>query len=153
LEMDRIFKEEQCDYVLGVFPDPFYLFAAYIVASRNDAGFSSYFHNTYLEQRKGIFKRLAKWIQPKIMSGSNQVFVMSDGMKRYYEEHYPAYRFRTLVHTFDAFPNLEPYDIEQPRDHWRLVLVGNFNHSNLEATIRLVDALKGDSRLSISIYT
>jgi hypothetical protein len=155
-KMQRIFKKEKCDYVLGTFPDNFYLFAAYLIAKWNKAGFSSYFHNTYLEnRRRGLTYSTAKYIQPRVFACSDWIFVMSEGMQRRYEHIYPEYKdkFRPLLHTFESYPARPEKDLSVKKDRYDLVLIGNFNASNVEATGRLVRALGKDPRYRIKMFT
>ncbi|MCB0641118.1 MAG: glycosyltransferase, partial [Phaeodactylibacter sp.] len=155
--MNRILKKENCDYVLGTFPDNYYLYAAYLVAKRNKVGFSSYFHNTYLENRPAgtIHHRFAKRVQDQVFDYSDYIFVMSEGMQGYYEERYPGIRkFVPLIHTFEEYPErTKPVDFDTQKEKYDLVLMGNFNESNVEATSRLVDALKGNPRVNIKMFT
>ncbi len=157
LRMQLILKREQCDYVLGTFPDNYYLLAAYLIAKWNGLRFSSYFHNTYLENRpRGIHHRFAAWMQPKVFDYSDYIFVMSEGMQRYYRQRYPDSlhpKFVPLIHTFEEYPPERPDDFDQPKERYDLILMGNFNQSNIEATRRLVEALKGNPRFRIKMIT
>lgn len=157
LRMNRILKKEQCDYVLGTFPDNYYLYAAYLIAKWNRIGLSTYFHNTYLENRPEgtIHGWFARKIQPRIFDYSDYVFVMSEGMQGYYEERYPGIdKFVPLIHTFEDFPEREyPVDFDTPKERYDFLLMGNFNESNVEATSRLVDALKTNPRINIKMFT
>ena len=155
--MNRILKKEKCDYVIGTFPDNYFLYAAYKVAKRNNIGFSSYFHNTYLENRPEGTQalRFAKKIQPQIFDYSDYIFVMSEGMQGYYEERYPELKekFVPLIHTFEEWPSEKARDITVEKDKYDLVLMGNFNNSNQEATGRLVKALKGNSLFNVKMFS
>ena len=153
LELNRIFKREKCDYILGVFPDEFFCFAAYLVARMNKARFSSYFHNTYIENRKGLGLAMGRHIQKKIFDHSEFIFVMSEGMQSYYGDTYGYDTFRVLVHTFKEYAPIREYTIRENRTDWRMVLIGNFNRSNIEATTRFVEAIQDDGRFSLSVYT
>lgn len=157
LRMHQVIKREKCEYVLGTFPDNYYLYASYLVAKWNKLGFSSYFHNTYLENRpeNTIHGRFARRIQPKIFDYSDYIFVMSEGMQSYYEDRYPEIRkFTPLIHTFEEWPEREkPVDFDTPKERYDLLLIGNFNESNVEATGRLVEALKEDPRVNIKMFT
>ena len=154
--LNKIYKKEQCSYIIGTFPDNFYLFGAYLVAKWNNAGFSSYFHNTYLENRSGGFrKRWAAWIQPMIFRYSDNIFVMSEGMKAYYDKKHPDFKDKVvpLPHTFAKYPEYPARDWSQVKEQYDLVLIGNFTDSNLEATRRLIQALKGIPKYRIKMFT
>lgn len=156
-KMNRIVRRERCDYVIGTFPDNYYLYGAYLVAKRNGLGFSSYFHNTYLENRPThtYAFRFASRIQPKIFDYSDYIFVMSEGMQGYYEERYPELqgKFVPLIHTFEEWPEAPERDFAEKKERYDLLLMGNFNNSNVEATARFVEALKGEGRYNIKMFT
>ncbi len=150
----RVARREQCDYILGIYPDDYYCFAAVTAAKRLGLRFSSYFHNTYLDNAAADHRRAVK-IQPEIFARSEVVFVMNDGMKTYYESKYGLRNAVSLVHTFQDFPPLSPLP-DPPlaeRDTIRLVLFGNFNQSNIEATQRFIAAVSADPRCSVFVYT
>ncbi len=157
LRMQLIQRKEKCSYVLGTYPDNYYLLAAYLIAKWNGLPFSSYFHNTYLENRpRGIHRRFAAWMQPKIFAYSDYIFVMSEGMQQYYIERYPAVlheKFVPLIHTFSAYPPDRKDDFDEKKECYELVLMGNFNESNVEATRRVINALKGRARFRIKMIT
>ncbi|MCB0704424.1 MAG: hypothetical protein KDC34_03905 [Saprospiraceae bacterium] len=151
-----ILKREKCDYVLGTYPDNYYLYASYLIAKWNGIPFSSYFHNTYLENRKGgIHRWFAKKVQTAIFEYSDYIFVMSEGMQGFYEKAYPEIdKFVPLIHTFEFWPKAEnPVDVTAVKDKYDFLLIGNFNNSNIEATARLVDALKQEPRINIKMFT
>ena len=191
--MHRIVVKERCKVVLAVFPDELYLFAAWLIAKRKNLAFYPYFHNTYIDNRVGIWKRFAKWLEPRVFSLAKEVFVMSEGMRNYYNKLYKGIIFTPLVHTFNKY--LSQYD-QQDIEPWKspllqtsnfktkptqnekiptsnikhlpakglrqagqtsnikkLVLVGTFNQSNIDATARLLDAMYGNQRYQINIYT
>ena len=151
----RILKKEKCTYILATFPDIYFCYASYLIAKWTKTPFSTYFHNTYLENRpnghRGFFAK--KW-QPKIFNLSEKIFVMSKGMEQFYAKKYGSeYNFVPLEHTFTEWPiyksNIPSFDEEKIK----LVMIGNINSSNAEATIRLLNTLKNDNRYEIYMYT
>lgn len=154
LKLQYVVWKERCTYVLATFPDNYYLYGAYLIAKWNKLGFSSYFHNTYLENRtSGVYRRFAEWLQPKVFERSDYIFVMSEGMQHYYEKLYPGNnKFCPLIHTFEDYPPEKKLDL-RPKDRYDLILIGNFNPSNIEATGRLVEALKNHPRFNIKMFT
>lgn len=153
-EIKNIIKKENIEYVIGVYPNPFYCHAASIAAKEMNVPFSSYFHNTYVENI-AIVDPKATAIQEEIFDQSEYVFVMSDGMKKFYEKKYPRPRFKSLVHTFNAFPPKDQLTgiPGTKKSVYKLVAIGNFNESNLDATIRLVNAIKDNPKYQLSVYT
>ena len=82
---------------------------------------------------------------------------MSKGMQLFYSEKYAKYRdkFIPLVHTFNEFPGQAQFTgiPGYGKAHYKLVAIGNFNESNIEATKRIVNVLGKDDRFSLSFYT
>ena len=153
----RIYKKEECNYIIGVYPTIHFLVASYLVSRISRAGFSSYFHNTYLENRQtGVSGWFARKVQPYIFDHSDYIFVMSQGMVDYYHKIYPNNNFLPLVHTFNEYPNQNDTTdntFEPGKEVYDLVLIGNFNHSNIDATSRLVNLLKDHPKLRVNLFT
>lgn len=150
----NLIVEEKIDHVIGVYPNPFYCLAACQAAKELSIPFSSYFHNTYTEN-VAITDPKAEEIQAEIFDYSTNIFVMSKGMQRFYEKKYRLDKFIPLVHTFDEYPDKKqltgiPNIDKKP---FKLVAIGNFNESNLDATKRLLRAIKGSPNYSLSVYT
>ena len=149
-----IIKTEGIDQVIGVYPNAPYCLAACQAAKQAGIPFSSYFHNTYIENT-AIKDPNAPKIQAEIFEASEQIFVMSKGMQEYYDQKYQLKKFIPLVHTFNEYP---PTDIctgvpGTDKEHYKLVAIGNFNESNMDATIRFANAIKDNPKYSLSLYT
>jgi glycosyltransferase involved in cell wall biosynthesis len=147
----RMVKEKNINYVIGVFPNSFYCLAACQVAKELGIGFSSYFHNTYVENTANHEKDAVS-IQKEIFEGSEFVFVMSKGMQKFYEEKYQQDNFVPLVHTFNEKSSLPTIPWKAKRTY-KLVAIGNFNESNIDASKRFVEAIADDDRFELSFYT
>lgn len=153
-KIKSIILKEQIDYVIGVYPNDFYCLAACRAAKAVGVPFSAYFHNTFADN-VAITDPKAEAVQKEIFDHAEHVFVMSEGMQTFYEERYPDIRVKPLVHTFNAFPAPESYTgiPGTGKKHYKLVAIGNFNESNLEASVRFARAIKEDPRFSLSLYT
>lgn len=150
----KIIKEEKIDHVIGVYPNPFYCLAACQAAKNLGIPFSSYFHNTYTDNI-AITDPNADNIQQEIFDYSTHIFVMSKGMQRFYEKKYRLHKFVPLVHTFDQYPDTTQLTgiPGSNKKHYKLVAIGNFNESNLDATKRFLEAIKDHPKFSLSVYT
>jgi glycosyltransferase involved in cell wall biosynthesis len=150
----KLIKEEKIDHVIGVYPNPFYCLAACQAAKSLGIPFSSYFHNTYTEN-VAIVDPKAPEIQAEIFDYSTNIFVMSKGMQRFYEEKYRMQKFIPLVHTFDKYPDKKALTgiPKANKTHYKLVAIGNFNESNLDATKRFLNTIKDNPKYSLSVYT
>lgn len=153
-KIKKLIKEEKIDHVIGVYPNPFYCLAASIAAEEMGVPFSSYFHNTYTENT-AITDPNAESIQKQIFDRSEYIFVMSKGMQTFYEEKYNIKKFIPLVHTFNEFPNdslLEGVPGEDKKVY-KLVAIGNFNESNMDATLRLAKTISEHPKYTLSLFT
>lgn len=153
-EISDIISKEQITHVLGVYPNEFYCLAACRAAKGQNVRFSSYFHNTYVEN-SAITKPEAQAWQEEIFEQSDHIFVMSRGMEDFYQKKYQLKKFSPLVHTFKTYPDAGSLSgiPGANKEQYKLVAIGNFNESNLEATRRFLRAIKGNKRYELSIYT
>ncbi len=153
-KIKALIVEEKIDYVIGVYPDDLFCLAACRAAQQQQVPFSSYFHNTYVENTN-ISNPKAVEIQKQIFDHSEQIFVMSKGMQAFYEEKYQGHRFIPLVHTFNEYPDLSRLSgvPGEGKSRYELVAIGNFNESNLEATRRLVKTIADREKYGLNLYT
>ena len=153
-KIKQLIRDEKITHVIGVYPNPFYCHAACIAAKEMNIPFSSYFHNTYIEN-KAITDKNAPQIQQEIFDQSEHIFVMSKGMQKFYEEQYGLKKFVPLVHTFNRYPDATKLSglPGANKKTYKLVAIGNFNESNLDATRRLIAAIKNNPKYTLSVFT
>lgn len=153
-KIKAIISKEKITHIIGVYPNALYCHAACIAAKKMGIPFSSYFHNTYVEN-KAITNPEAEKIQAEIFRNSEHIFVMSKGMQRFYEQKYQLHKFIPLVHTFNEFPDeqLKTGIPGEEKEHYKLVAIGNFNESNIDASQRFVNAIKHHPKYSLSLFT
>ncbi len=148
----RLVRQHRCTRIVAVFPCEEYLLAGYLTANLSGARLYPYFHNTYLEQcpPAGPRRHFARWLQARVFEKADHVFVMSQGMKELYREHYPHLSCSALVHSFpETIPDFAPPP--KPGKQPRFMIAGNINASCEEAARRLGAAvsLVKDSALTI----
>jgi hypothetical protein len=150
----RVASAERCTHLIGTYPDELYCHSAHLAARRLGLPFSAYFHNTYLDN-EAIRHPRAPELQREWFEASNHVFVISQGLATFFQQRYQLTNLFVLPHTFDHFPvdngSTESWPASPGR--LRLVLFGNFNESNMEATRRLVDTFGGDPAIELNLYT
>ncbi len=86
-KIEQLIVEREIDYVIGVYPTDFFCHAACRAAKNLGLPFSSYFHNTYVENTN-ISNPRAQDIQDEIFAQSEYIFVISKGMQRFYQKKY-----------------------------------------------------------------
>jgi glycosyltransferase involved in cell wall biosynthesis len=153
-KIEKLITENKIDHVIGVYPNSLYCLAAARAAKNKNIHFSSYFHNTYVENTAITHPKADAW-QKEIFDNSEKIFVMSKGMQCFYEEKYGIGKFEPLVHTFEDFPSEESGSEKFGGDKkvYNLVAIGNFNESNLDATKRFLEAIKNNPKYKLSVYT
>jgi glycosyltransferase involved in cell wall biosynthesis len=136
----RIARENDIDAIVGVFPNGEFLLLSYLTARAVGARLYPYYHNTYVENRTGGARRLAKRIQDRVFAEASHVFVMSEGMVELFRERYPNVACSALVHPFpEELPEFEPPPpIGTPA---RFVICGNVNESCKDAAVRVAEVL------------
>ena len=144
-------RREQCTCILVTFPNEVYMYAAYRASKKLQIPLYTWFHNTYLDNRKGPLKWLAKYLQPRFFRHATVNFTMSDGMLDFFKEKYPQYTFATLEHGFDI-PQVsyEPYQTKGEKI--KLMYSGNISASCLDATLRLFEIVRETPEYELHIY-
>jgi len=148
----HIAEKENCTAVLAIFPNEFYVYAAYRVSQQLNLPFYTWFHNTYVDSREGRFQFLNKRLQTKFFNAARINFVVSDGILNFYKQKYPDVRFQTLVHGFNI-PDVEysPFQSDQPVK--RFLFSGGFSESCREATVRLIKTITQNPNYHVHIFT
>lgn len=148
----RLARREKCEAIFANFPNEYFLCAAYLASRRLGLPLFAYFHNTYGENRRGIARRFANWLQPRVFRRAKRLFVMSAGMAEELERRHPGVRFEPLVHTFEGeVPEFEP--LARPSAPIRLGFLGSLNESNLDAMRRFCAVVDSTPSLTLNIYT
>jgi hypothetical protein len=148
-----ILKKNKPDIIVSTFPDAYFCWLALINARLLKKPFFTYFHNTYRENRTWVKGAMATLFQKKFFESSLIIFTMSDGLRDFYQKNYPHIKkFQTLVHTTRMLPpNIR--STTPGNGEWNLAFTGNFNDSNIEATIRVVNSLKTMPGINMNFYT
>ncbi len=148
----RLVRREGIDRILAVFPDWKFLLAGYLAARITGVSFYAYFHNTYYENRKGLAKWFAAWLQNRVFRQAKHVFVMSEGMSRLYRQRYPELKATPLVHAFNE-PVPEYADPPKVGSPMRAIFCGNLNESCMDAAARLGKALAQCPDVVLSVFS
>lgn len=155
-KISNLIVQKQIDCVMGVFPNKFYCLAACRAAAKQKIPFYAYFHNT-LADNHAVKDPNAVQIQTEIFENARLVFVMSKGMQQFFQDKYAtiADKFVPLIHTFQNYPDESMYTGIPGinKDTYELVAIGNFNHSNIEATQRLVRAVSREPKYRLTLHT
>jgi hypothetical protein len=140
----------RCEVILAVFPDDCFLLAGYVASLVTRKPLYVYFHNTYVENRDD--SGLARWLQRRVFEKAKHVFVMSEGMERFYKTAYPRLSCSTLVHSSnEILPEPAAVAIPSPHSPLRLVLFGNINASNMDAAARICRLVRTTADVDLTL--
>jgi len=151
-QIEAIAKTEHCTSILAIFPDEFYMNAAYKVSKKLNLPFYTWFHNTYLDNRKGLLKMVAKRLEPRFFDHARTNFVMSDGMNDYYKKAHPNLSFTTLVHGFDL-PKVGYKAFTPNKETVRFMFTGSFNEACREAAVRQLKTILKNPNYHVHLFT
>jgi len=150
--IEDLAKVEKCTSILVVFPDEFYMNAAYKVSKKLNLPFYTWFHNTYLDNREGLLKMVAKRLQPRFFNHAHTNFVMSDGMNNYYKKAYPDLSFTTLTHGF-VLPEVEYQPFTPNKETVRFLFSGSLNESCRDASVRQMKTIIKNPNYHVHLFT
>lgn len=152
--LQQIIRQEQITDVIAVFPDEFFSYTALLAARQTNCDFHWWIHNTYLENRLGILKMLARFIQPLLLRQSKNLLTISDGLTAYYNKQYPGFHFQSLQHGFEipdvtyqpqSLPNLAEKRIS-------FAMIGSLNASCLDAALRMAKVICGNPDYELKVF-
>lgn len=147
--LDRISEQTGRGPIVAVFPDEFHLAAAHAVASRRGLPFFPYFHNTYVDNRTGVSRQLGKALEARVMRDAESAMVLTSALEDHYRARYPEARLEVLPHSF-AFESMNESATRRSEGEVRIGILGNINHSNMDAFLRLFRAI--DESMVVTIY-
>lgn len=152
IKINRILKLNNCSKIISVFPDDFFLLLSYAISKYNKKELYTWFHNTYLENRTGIFKLVAKIFQPMIFRHSKIVFTMSEGLTEYYRYTYPGVPFETLVHPFCISPTTNFKCNNDKKEIFKFAFTGSLNESCREAAVRICKIISEKNNCKLVVF-
>ncbi len=150
--MIHIALEYKCQAIVAVYPRWEYLLAGYWLACIISKPLFLYFHNTYLENMKGLERLIARRLQPAVFRKARHVFVISEGMAELFRDHYPELPCSALTHSFnDSLPVFRP--LPPPTLPTRLTFMGSVNDSCRDALVRMTDAFESIEDVRLEFLT
>ena len=145
-------QQEEATRLMCIFPNDFYLFAAYKASKRLGLPLYTWFHNTYLDNCSGYRKVPAAWLQPRVFDHARKTFVMSDGMLEFFNRRYPGHEFETLVHGF-PLPQADFKPFRPDTGKIKCLFSGSLNASCEDATVRLISTLLRNPACEVHLFT
>jgi glycosyltransferase involved in cell wall biosynthesis len=138
--------------IILIYPSAEYLLLGLLLSKFYKCNYYSYFHNTYLENRHGIKKKIAEILQNRIFKLSRSIFVISNGLLNHYKSKYTEYyKFQILPHIFTESLPVEIKSEIKPQ--LKLALIGNINESCREAAERMLKSLAKYENVTFQIFS
>jgi hypothetical protein len=138
--------------ILGIYPDEGSLLTAYLLSRWTGLPLLAYFFDLYLEDRRAGWQwRLARWLQPRVFRDAEQVWVVNQGMGRYYRQ---RYNLDPLV--LPACINARLPEFETPPPPKATCVIGysgNINATRLGSLRALVSSLNGAQDVELHYFT
>jgi len=144
---------EQCKSIICVYPDDIFLISSMLAAKELNIPFYPYFHNTYYENKKGVFRFVSKKIQDYIINNSNWVFLISEGLKEYYQKQYPDVKFKVLLHSFNMAKATKYEGLPLNRDKIIITFLGSLNDSNIDSFNFAVNVLRKRNDIVLTVIS
>lgn len=147
-----LIEDHQPDYILCPFPDEYFLNLGRVSAKKYNVKFLPWFHNTYVENREGILKVLAKKLQKRVFEDAHVVLTISEGLTQYYRSAHPSLRFETMLHPFDVEQAIER---SEPRGRSKKIMIaytGGLNESCREAAVRCAMWITCNADMELHIF-
>ncbi len=143
--------------IVAVFPDAFWSVACLLVARLSGRPLATYFHNGYSWNRQGLGRAWATAVERRMLAASETVLFISETLKDGYAQRYPEHAWRFDVLRHPVAPNaFEPAPVDPARaagPETVVTLIGTLNDSNLDATVRSIEAIAGEPGVRIDVIT
>jgi glycosyltransferase involved in cell wall biosynthesis len=138
--------------ILAFYRDESSLLTGYLLHKISGLPLYSYFCDLYLENYpKGIYGKLAAWLQPRIFSNSQKVIVLTEAMKDYYQEKYRINAF-VLPHCNNQLIQKNPIDA-----NWtspvRIGYLGNINVDRIPSLKILCEAINKNDQYFLTYFS
>jgi len=145
-------KKHKLNTILTFYRDQSSLLTGYLLFKLTGLPFYAYFCDLYLENYPhGIENILAKWLQPRVFKNAAIVFVLTEGIKEYYQK---EYQLRTIVlpHCNNQKPEAK-VDFSQQSDPVKIGYLGGINIDRIASLKILCEAVREDDNFEIIYFT
>jgi|GEM_PF-6265898 len=144
-------KTHKPKLILTFYRDESSLLTGYLLHKITGLPFYSYFCDIYQEiTPKGIYGKLAAWLQPRVLSHSKKVFVLTEAMRDYYKQKYELDAF-VLPHC----NNLQiQKSFESPQSSpIKIGYLGSIGIDRIPSLRQLCEAINQNSRYFLTYFS
>lgn len=152
LKIIKIQRKTSCDKILIVFPDEYFLFLGFLTAKIFNIKYSTWFHNTYSHNRKGLLKLLSMLIEPLVVKNAKNNFVLTDALKDLIFRKYKIPNITTIHHGIDTKYVKRAKIKNFLNKKINFVYTGTLNQSVMNSSIRLCKAVIESKNHNLHIF-
>jgi len=106
-----------------------------------------------IENRKGVWKLMAEWLQPQLFAKAKNTFVMSEGMSAELAKIYPSQNFEPLVHGLNIEEEKLDYSQRDISGKVKFLYTGTLNQACFDASLRMFKVLMANPDYELYIST
>lgn len=137
--------------ILVFYPFENALFTAYLLRLISGTPIYPYLNDLYLENRTGLMKHLAVFLQPRLFKKAEKIIVVNEGMNTFYQN-------KLNIHTEVIFTSINehiPTKVVVPEITGRFILgySGNINNDRIDVFKTMVAALGKREDVEIRLFT
>jgi glycosyltransferase involved in cell wall biosynthesis len=138
--------------ILTFYRDESSLLTGYLLHKISGLPLYSYFCDLYLENYpKGIYGKLAAWLQPRVFSNSQKIIVLTDAMKDFYKEKYQIDAV-VLPHCNNLSVHRIPLEINQTGPI-KIGYLGNINVDRIPSLKILCESINENNQYFLTYFS
>ncbi len=147
----KIIKQEKIELFLGYSDYGPALFSTYLLHKITKKPFFLYFYDLYYGNKfPFIYRVLAKFLEPKLFREAEQVFVMSEALRDYYQKKYKRDIF--IIHNSILVKKTQEIFLSEPTKIYKIVYTGSVYWAQADAIKNLIKAVEGIKDIDIKFY-
>lgn len=147
----QIIKEEKIELLLGYSDFGPALFATYLLHRITRKPFFLYFYDLYYGNKfPFIYRVLAKFLEPKLFRKAEQIFVMSEALRDYYQERYK--RNISVIHNSVLVEKAREISLPKQTKMHKIVYTGSVYWAQADAIRNLIKAVEEIKDIDIQFY-
>jgi glycosyltransferase involved in cell wall biosynthesis len=155
-QLKEIIQKENCRLLIGCTGDLYDLPSGYLAARWARVPFLSYIFDDYIYQWTGLYRTIARHLEPAILKGSRVVIVTNEHMQKEYMRRYGLRS--AIIHNPCPLPDLADLDRAEKvlnTDGINIVYAGAVYHAHYDAFRNLIAAIHRLERddIRLHIYT
>jgi len=84
----QLIRKTNPKLIIGIYPDDGSLLLSYLLHKITKVPYFAYFCDLYLENKRGGWKKIAKWLQPRVFRSASRILSVNRGMHAFYLNKY-----------------------------------------------------------------